>query len=102
MAFAADMIALAICEIGSIAERRIAMLVDPNEAMPPSNRRALKSFVEAGKDLGIEVEPIHVALWGIPTAISAFAIHALRLHRLDRQLAREIAAEKKAAQGEQA
>ncbi|EHN66815.1 DUF969 domain-containing protein [Comamonas testosteroni] len=54
------------------------------------------------KEAGIEVEPIHVALWGIPTAISAFAIHALRLHRLDKQLAREIAAEKKAAQGEQA
>ncbi|WP_311270195.1 histidine ammonia-lyase [Sphingobium sp. WCS2017Hpa-17] len=29
VAFAADMIAMAICEIGSIAERRIAMLVDP-------------------------------------------------------------------------
>ena len=29
VAFAADMIALALCEIGSIAERRIAMLVDP-------------------------------------------------------------------------
>jgi histidine ammonia-lyase len=29
VAFAADMIALAMCEIGSIAERRIAMLVDP-------------------------------------------------------------------------
>ncbi len=29
VAFAADIIALAICEIGSIAERRIAMLVDP-------------------------------------------------------------------------
>ena len=29
VAFAADMIALAICEIGSIAERRVAMLVDP-------------------------------------------------------------------------
>jgi histidine ammonia-lyase len=29
VAFAADMIALAICEVGSIAERRIAMLVDP-------------------------------------------------------------------------
>jgi histidine ammonia-lyase len=28
-AFAADMLALAICEIGSIAERRIAMLMDP-------------------------------------------------------------------------
>src|SRR5207302_5697853 len=29
VAFAADVIALAICEIGSLAERRIAMLVDP-------------------------------------------------------------------------
>jgi histidine ammonia-lyase len=29
VAFAADIIALAVCEIGSIAERRIAMLVDP-------------------------------------------------------------------------
>jgi histidine ammonia-lyase len=29
VAFAADIIALAICEIGSIAERRVAMLVDP-------------------------------------------------------------------------
>ncbi|MFM5892940.1 MAG: histidine ammonia-lyase [Novosphingobium sp.] len=29
VAFAADMIALALCETGSLAERRIAMLVDP-------------------------------------------------------------------------
>ncbi|MFM8630416.1 MAG: histidine ammonia-lyase, partial [Betaproteobacteria bacterium] len=29
VAFAADMIAMAICEIGSLAERRIAMLMDP-------------------------------------------------------------------------
>jgi histidine ammonia-lyase len=29
VAFAADMIALALCEIGSLAERRVAMLVDP-------------------------------------------------------------------------
>ena len=29
VAFAADMIALGLCEIGSISERRIAMLVDP-------------------------------------------------------------------------
>ena len=36
----------------------IAMLVDPNEAMPPSNKKALKSFVAAGKELGIEVDPI--------------------------------------------
>jgi histidine ammonia-lyase len=29
VAFAADMIAMAVCEIGSLAERRLAMLVDP-------------------------------------------------------------------------
>ena len=29
VAFAADMIAIAVCEIGSLAERRVAMLVDP-------------------------------------------------------------------------
>ena len=54
------------------------------------------------KEAGIEVEPIHVALWGIPTATCAFLIHAFRLHRLDKQLAREIAAEQQAAKGEQA
>jgi histidine ammonia-lyase len=34
--FAADMIALAICEIGSLAERRIAMLVDPSLSRLPA------------------------------------------------------------------
>lgn len=41
---------------------------------------------------GITVEPLQVALWGIPTAIVAFAVHAFRLWRLDRTLARDIAA----------
>lgn len=36
----------------------IAMLHDPAEAMPPSNKRALKAFIEAGKEIGIEVDPI--------------------------------------------
>jgi uncharacterized membrane protein len=36
---------------------------------------------------GIEVEPLHMAMWGIPTAICAFIIHAWRLNRLDRYLA---------------
>jgi len=36
---------------------------------------------------GIEVDPMRMALWGIPTAISAFIIHAWRLRRLDRYLA---------------
>ncbi|GJD47823.1 Histidine ammonia-lyase [Methylobacterium crusticola] len=37
VAFAADMIALAVCEIGSLAERRVAMLVDPalSSGLPP-------------------------------------------------------------------
>ncbi|MDA8447442.1 DUF969 domain-containing protein [Paracidovorax valerianellae] len=43
-------------------------------------------------EAGVDVEPIHIALWGIPTAVCAFAIHAWRLNRLDRTLARELAA----------
>ena len=36
VAFAADMIAMALCEIGSLSERRIAMLVDPAlSRLPP-------------------------------------------------------------------
>ena len=51
------------------------------------------------KEAGIDIEPIHVALWGLPTAIGAFLIHAYRLARLDKELARELAAVNK---GEQA
>jgi glutathione synthase/RimK-type ligase-like ATP-grasp enzyme len=36
----------------------LAMLQDPAEAMPPSNKKALKHFVEAGRELGIEVDMI--------------------------------------------
>ncbi|MCG3468941.1 DUF969 domain-containing protein [Xenorhabdus bovienii] len=39
---------------------------------------------------GIQTEPLHIALWGIPTAICAFLIHSVRLYRLDYHLAREI------------
>ncbi|MGH8404329.1 MAG: 5-oxoproline transporter, DUF969 family subunit, partial [Pseudomonas sp.] len=39
---------------------------------------------------GIDVEPLHIAVWGIPTAICAFIIHAIRLHRFDRMLTREL------------
>lgn len=43
------------------------------------------------REAGVEVEPLHVALWGIPTATAAFLIHAFRLSRLDAALARELA-----------
>jgi len=42
------------------------------------------------REAGIDIEPIHVALWGIPTAICAFVIHAWRLWLLDRSLARDL------------
>jgi uncharacterized membrane protein len=32
---------------------------------------------------GIEVDPLHIALWGLPTAICAFIIHGWNLRRLD-------------------
>jgi uncharacterized membrane protein len=43
---------------------------------------------------GIEVNPLHMALWGLPTAISAFIIHAWRLRRLDAQIEGELGAQK--------
>ena len=53
VAFAADIIALAICEIGSLAERRIAMLVDPalsgSARLPdPQTRAQLRLHDPAG------------------------------------------------------
>jgi uncharacterized membrane protein len=35
---------------------------------------------------GLEVDPLHMALWGIPTAVTAFVIHAWNLRRLDRRI----------------
>ncbi|MEV0374805.1 DUF969 domain-containing protein [Streptomyces sp. NPDC050636] len=39
---------------------------------------------------GTHMEPLHLALWAIPTALCAFAVHGWRLLRLDRQLEREL------------
>jgi uncharacterized membrane protein len=41
---------------------------------------------------GIEVDPLHMALWGIPTAVTAFVIHAWNLRRLDARIRRELGA----------
>jgi uncharacterized membrane protein len=35
---------------------------------------------------GFDIEPLSLAVWAIPTALLAFAIHAARLLRLDRRL----------------
>lgn len=41
---------------------------------------------------GITVAPLALALWAIPTALAAAAIHVLRLRRFDRRLAAALAA----------
>ncbi|MBL1089265.1 MULTISPECIES: DUF969 domain-containing protein [Streptomyces] len=39
---------------------------------------------------GTHLEPLHLALWAVPTAVCAFLVHGFRLLRLDRQLEREL------------
>ena len=41
---------------------------------------------------GILLEPLEIALWALPTAIAAFAIHALRIAWVGRRLSRRPAA----------
>ena len=41
------------------------------------------------RDLNIETDPLHIALWGIPTAVAAFLIHSARLVRFDSYLRAE-------------
>jgi uncharacterized membrane protein len=38
---------------------------------------------------GLTVDPLHMALWGIPTAVCACVIQAWRLHRLDDAIRRD-------------
>ena len=54
----------------------------------------IRSFLEQN---GINVEPAQLALWAIPTAMCAFVVHGTRLLLLDRSLAREVEAAKRAA-----
>lgn len=54
------------------------------------------------KEAGVSVEPIHVAVWGIPTAICAFVIHATRLWLLDGKLERELGAARRDGLGGEA
>jgi uncharacterized membrane protein len=45
----------------------------------------IRGFLETS---GIQVEPVDLAIWAIPTAICAFVIHGTRVLLLDRKLAR--------------
>ena len=46
----------------------------------------IKGFLEEN---GIVVEPLHLSMWAIPTAILALLIHGARLLLLDRRIGRE-------------
>jgi uncharacterized membrane protein len=49
----------------------------------------MKGFLDQN---GITVEPLHLALWAIPTAVTALIVHGTRLLLLDRVIARQLAA----------
>lgn len=49
----------------------------------------IKGFLEQN---GIMVEPLHLSVWAIPTAICALLIHSVRLWLLDRRLKRTLGA----------
>ncbi|HWW05623.1 DUF969 domain-containing protein [Collimonas sp.] len=53
----------------------------------------MDAFLKENGILGIE--PLHLGLWAIPTALAALTIHMFRLARLDASIARDIAAWKK-------
>lgn len=108
VAFAADNIALAICEIGSISERRTAQLIDPNFS-------GLPAFLVngGGVNSGFMIAQVTAAALvcenkqlaypasvdSLPTSANqedhvSMATHgAMRLHRMNRNLAHTIAIE---------
>lgn len=51
-------------------------------------------------DNGIQVAPLDLAVWAVPTAVLAFVVHGTRLFLLDRHLARARAAEPRARAAE--
>ncbi|MGA9853000.1 MAG: DUF969 domain-containing protein [Gammaproteobacteria bacterium] len=46
----------------------------------------IKGFLDEN---GVHLTPLHIALWAIPTAISVFIIHSVRLILLDRRLRKQ-------------
>lgn len=55
----------------------------------------ITGFVDA--TYGLHLDALHIALWAIPTGVCALVIHGLRLLRLDRQIDRMVAADRRVA-----
>ena len=49
---------------------------------------------------GLHFEPLQIALWALPTAIAAFAIHATRIWFFQRRLFADVAADLAASKGD--
>jgi uncharacterized membrane protein len=49
-------------------------------------------------DMKVAVEPLAIAAWGMPTALAAFLIHAVRLYRLDGYIDRHVSATAEASE----
>ena len=112
VAFAADITALALCEIGSLAERRISMLVDPVLSRLPAfltprpglNSGFMIPQVTAAALVSENKQMAHPAsVDSIPTSanqedhVSMAAHGAYRLHRMARNVANVLAIELLAA-----
>ncbi|MDK9697450.1 MAG: histidine ammonia-lyase [Siculibacillus sp.] len=112
VAFAADILALALCEIGSIAERRISLLVDPSLSRLPAfltprpglNSGFMIPQVTAAALVSENKQMAHPAsVDSIPTSanqedhVSMAAHGAHRLHRMVRNVANVLAIELLAA-----
>ncbi len=86
-------------------------------ALPEATRRSIRAWAASADNVGlffgedlfiaigaillmkgffagyhIELEPLAIAVWGVPTAVAAFVIHAVRLVLLDRRIRREVRA----------
>lgn len=112
VAFAADITAMALCEIGSLAERRISMLVDPVLSRLPAfltprpglNSGFMIPQVTAAALVSENKQMAHPAsVDSIPTSanqedhVSMAAHGAYRLHRMARNVANVLAIELLAA-----
>lgn len=112
VAFAADIVALALCEIGSLAERRISLLVDPSLSRLPAfltprpglNSGFMIPQVTAAALVSENKQMAHPAsVDSIPTSanqedhVSMAAHGAHRLHRMARNVAHVLAIELLAA-----
>jgi len=74
--------------VAPMAEAAVEADVGP---LPEPRRQEIRAFAAATDNVGqsgLVMEPLHLSLWSIPTAIAAFLIHGLRLILFSRKQSR--------------